>query len=93
MQQTVDSTVGGHRGHLSLYSHVTAKPIKESPVVTCGFLREMQRDRVKSGGREVMDGTAAVLWFQVEIVQGRREEGTAWTTRQLGLLGFHEAGA
>lgn len=46
-----------------------------------------------SGGREVMDGTAAVLWFQVEIVQGRWEKGTAWTTRQLGLLGFHEAGA
>lgn len=46
-----------------------------------------------SGGREVMDGTAAVLWFQVEIVQGRREEEIAWTTRQLGLLGFHEAGA
>lgn len=40
---------GGHWGHLSLYSHVTVKPIKGSQVVTCGFLREKQRDRVKSG--------------------------------------------
>lgn len=44
------------------------------------------------GGREARDGTAAVLWFQVEIVRGRGAGGTAWTTRQLGLSGFREAG-
>lgn len=40
----------------------------------------MKRDRVKSGllgsgGREATDGTAAVLWFQVENARGTEGGG------------------
>lgn len=46
---------------------------RESRAVTCGFFREMQRDRCRAwpAGQwwpRAREGRAAVLWFQVDIV-------------------------
>lgn len=51
----------------------------------------MQRDGVKSGllgsGGEGADGTAAVLWFQVEIVRGRRRRPVLRGSRVFWMFG------
>lgn len=71
--------VEGLRGRVSPHSRVPRKPARGSRAVACGFGREMRKDRVQAGpGREWAGvaegaaGTAAVLWFRVEIVRGRR---------------------
>lgn len=82
-------------GYSSAYSHVTGKQVKGGWTLTCWFLRERKWDRKESVACWAVVAREAMAQPQSFGSKWRLSEGgvETLTTRQLCLLGFHEAGA
>lgn len=66
--------VEGHRGYLALHGRTQRAKFNLSNLKRDAKEQGEARGLLGSGGHGVMDGRAAVLWFQVEIVRGKRKQ-------------------